>query len=133
MQAGKEGTVFLEDVAHLLGVGDLEVKSALYLTLEAGVRVTAGLETDNVENVLLYAEIGHVSPGKDEFLRDMAQANFLGAGTEDAILALRPDEPIACLFKRVPINNHSPQDFLPILDTFCQVATNWHLRLKTQT
>ncbi|MBV8406781.1 MAG: type III secretion system chaperone [Alphaproteobacteria bacterium] len=124
------GSIFLKDVAQLLNVGDLDASSALYLTLESGLPVTVSLETEGErESALLYAEIGKLPT--DAFLREMAQANFLGAGTDNAILALRPDQPTVCLFKRIALASCNPQDFLPVLDAFCQVATRWQLHLQT--
>lgn len=129
MQDDQNGLIFLKDVANLLGADELDISSALYLTLEGGVRVTLSLDSDVVGGVLLYADIGEM-PNDGDFLREMAQANFLGAGTDDAILALRPDEPTVSIFKRITFTNLSPQAFLPVLDAFCQVATRWHLRLQ---
>ncbi|CAM4259083.1 Type III secretion system chaperone [Bordetella tumbae] len=124
------GQIFLTELARLLGAHQPEDSAALYLTLESDVQVTVSLETSSIESVLLYAELGDV-PSGDAFLQDMGQANFLGAGTEGAVLALRPDDPVACLFKQVPIGIHSPDDFLPLLKTFCEVATNWQQRIRT--
>lgn len=124
------GQIFLTELARLLGAHHPEDSAALYLTLESDVQVTVSLETSSIESVLLYAELGDV-PSGDAFLQDMGQANFLGAGTDGAVLALRPDDPVACLFRQIPISIHSPDDFLPLLMTFCEVATNWQQRLRT--
>ncbi|OZI59252.1 hypothetical protein CAL20_06455 [Bordetella genomosp. 4] len=124
------GQLFLTELARLLGAPQAEDSAVLYLTLAGDVQVTVSLETSGVESVLLYAELGGV-PSGDAFLQDIGRANFLGAGTEGAVLALRPDDPVACLFRHVPTGVHCPDDCLPILKTFCEVATNWQQRIRT--
>ncbi|WP_415807903.1 type III secretion system chaperone [Bordetella muralis] len=123
------GQLFLRELARLLGAPQPEDSAVLYLTLESDQQVTVSLETSSIETVLLYTELGG-APSGDAFLQDMGHANFLGAGTEGAVLALRPDDPVVCLFKSVPTGVHSPDDFLPLLKTFCEVAVNWQQRLR---
>lgn len=130
MHVGHGGLAYLTDVAHLLGAESSGESDALYVTLEGGAKITVSLETDNLESLLLYTELGDAPTG-DRFLQDLGQANFLGAGTDGAVLALRPDKPIACFFKRVMVGIHSPEDFLPILKSFCEVATAWQQRLRS--
>ena len=130
MQVSYSGLTFLTDVARLLGLDNSDEITVLYLTLEGGGQITVSLETDTVESLLLYTELGDVPVG-DTFLRDIGQANFLGAGTGSAVLALRPDASVACCFRRVLVGIHSPEDFLPILKAFCEVATSWQQRLRT--
>lgn len=124
------GQLFLTELARVLGAPQTEGSAVLYLTLESDLQVTVTLETSSIETVLLYTELG-VAPSGDAFLQDMGQANFLGAGTEGAVLALRPDDPVICLFRNVPTGVHNPEDFLPLLKTFCEVAVNWQQRLRT--
>lgn len=124
----------LAEIARLLDAGDIEVQSTFYLELESGVQVTVSLEEseDSQESILFFAEIGDL---RDDaaLLREMASANFLGGGTGDAILALRPDVPRVCLFKRITRAGRSPQDFLPLLDEFCRVATRWQRHLDDRS
>jgi len=125
----KRGPIFLSDTAALLGIGHPDEEGALYLEFEQQLQITVSLETHDIDSVLMYAEIGD-TPGGDEYLRDICQANFLGAGTADAVLALRSDEPIVCIFQRVYVDVYSPQAFLPVLQAFCNVAAIWQQRLR---
>jgi hypothetical protein len=123
-------STFLTELARFLGAHEPEDSTVLYLTLDTDVQVTVTLETSGHASVLLYAELGD-SPTTDRFLRDIAQANFLGAGTQDSVLALRPDNRVVCLFRQVPLELHSPHDFVPLLQTFCEVASSWRQRLRS--
>ncbi|AEV39614.1 Tir chaperone (plasmid) [Pseudovibrio sp. FO-BEG1] len=128
----KYAATLLAELGEKIGLPNLELDEEGLCSFEVEDEFTLTLGANNQDEVILFALLPDIQKDKREAgYRLLLQANLLGKGTGDAVLAMTEGDNQPALNSRFSAQNLAVQQLEEKLDTFIKLVKLWRATLQS--